>query len=188
MSRLILTDVDDTVLRFVDPFQDWVAGKGFYVSNRWRETYNIADMIGLSSREDITALINGFVRESNGRQPPEECAAEVIPRLRKKGYRFIAITACGEDPTFRIQRAENLAEAFGFEWDDLHMVPQLGCKRKHLERYEGAVWVEDNWGHAVAGADIGHDTFIVTRPHNAAFNDPRITRVTCWRQIEQHLS
>jgi FMN phosphatase YigB (HAD superfamily) len=185
--KYILTDVDDTVLRFAEPFEEWVMAQGIKINQGWRKTYDIRDMIASDSREDHLALIKGYAEAHRGSQPAVDCAAEVIPHLQKQGYRFVAITACGNDQKFREERIRNLEKAFGFTWDAVHTVSMQGSKRAALALYPPSIWVEDNFKHAVVGADLGHRSFILTRPHNEGLSDERVSRVSCWRSLRIHL-
>lgn len=187
MDKLILTDVDDTILRFSDPFQDWVVARGYVPDGKLRERYSIERWLNVS-RDEAVALIEEFSRSPEMiNQPPEECAAEILPFLHRQGWKFVAITACGINDAFRTQRIQTLEDTFGFAFDEVHTVGLRASKDDVLRAYDPAVWVEDNWEHAVNGALIGHKSFIVHRAYNADEEHPEIIRVSCWRELADHL-
>ena len=185
---LILTDLDDTVLNFGDRFQDWALARNLPVAGRLRDLYRIERLLGTDIGTAI-GLIREFTADPRVRHEAEPCAFQVLPRLRRSGYRFVGISACGDDPAYRVRRLHNLLEAFGFPFDDLICVPLGGCKAEVLGRFPASVWVEDNAGHAAAGAALGHRTFLLDRAYNAAAHlPPGVVRVGGWLEIEAALS
>lgn len=188
MNKLILTDVDETILRFADPFQDWIEARGFKTNGRLRDIYNIEHWIGID-HDTALELMDEFGRtEAMKNQPPEECALKVLPRLHSAGYRFAAITACGTSLAFQKQRHRTLEATFGVPFADVHVVATRGSKREHLESYPEAIWVEDSFNHAVVGAETGHRTFLLTRPYNVGLAHAGVTRVANWYDIEAALA
>jgi hypothetical protein len=182
----ILTDVDDTCLRFADELERYAGDMGWPVFGRLRDIYDLATFFG-TTREEAVDKLHDFIRIRGHEQPPESCAAEVIPNLRAKGYDFVAVTACGLDPVFRLKRVRNLEHAFGFRFEDVHVVDLRAEKTPILSLYEPAVWVEDHFGHAVAGAELGHRTFLLDRQYNRGQEHPLVTRVPDWHAIAEYL-
>jgi uncharacterized HAD superfamily protein len=82
-------------------------------------------------------------------------------------------------------RLANLADAFGFAWDKYHFVGVHGSKVDALSSYDPTIWVEDNFGHAVAGATIGHRTFLLDRVYNSHLHSPLVKRVNNWKEIAE---
>lgn len=186
MDKLILTDVDDTVLKFAEPFQDWVESQGIKTHGRLRDIYSVERMLG-DRGHDAIPLMRQFVEAVDGQLPPEPCALEVLPELHKDGWSFVAITACGVDDWFHRQRVKNLEDVFGFHFDAVHCVELRDGKEKFLHRYRPTIWVEDNWHHAVVGSDLGHDSYVLTRGYNAEKHHPQVRRVATWHQIREEL-
>lgn len=184
--KLILTDVDDTVLGFSKPFQAFVHRKGYRPTRDLSEVYSITEWLGVD-HETSHSLIVDFLDHVGIDQPPEPCAAEIVPKLQALGYEFVAITACGVDPTFRERRIENLRNIFGFHFKDVHTVDLKGSKKDFLARYEPSVWVEDHGGHACDGADLGHRSFLLDRPYNREIRHPKVIRVATWHDVAEHL-
>lgn len=185
---LILTDLDDTVLNFGDRFERWSAARGLPMTGRLRDIYRVERLLGVDVGTAID-LIREFTADRQVRHEAEPCALEVLPRLRARGWRFVGISACGEDPGYRRRRLDNLLEAFGFPFEDLICVPLGGCKAEILSRFPASVWVEDNATHAATGAGAGHRTFLVDRPYNVgAALPPEVVRVRGWHDVETALA
>lgn len=188
-DRLILSDVDETVLHFAEPFQRYCEAHGYATYGRLRDMYDLETFLNLS-RIECEMILRDFSLTSEGGdvQPAEDCAASVVPMLHvRHGYQFLAITACGTDPVFAKRRAGNLLYRFGFSWLDVRTVGLGATKADVLREFPNAVWVEDHFGHAVAGAEMGHRTFLLTRAYNEGRSHPLVTRVADWHEIAAHL-
>lgn len=185
--KLILTDIDDTILKFADPFQAFVEQKGYAPSGRLADTYGLEAWLGVDSATVRDLLIEFGTVDASRVQPPMSCAQRVLPGLYAAGYRFIGISACGTNEAFRLRRLQTLHEAFGFRFEALHVVSPHAAKEDYLRWYAPAIWVEDHPRHAVVGADAGHRVFLIDRPFNAGFEHPKVTRVADWNEIREHL-
>jgi hypothetical protein len=179
---LILTDVDDTCLKFADELQDYAAKVGWSTNGTLRDIYDLATFFG-TTREIAVDMLHDFIRIRGHEQPAERCAKTVIPELYDAGYDFVAVTACGLDPVFRLKRTRNLEKEFGFRFQDVHVVDLKAEKTPILSLYEPAIWVEDHFGHACAGAELGHRTFLLDRAYNRGQEHPLVTRVPDWHAI-----
>jgi len=188
--KYILTDIDDTILKFADAFQDWLEKHGYHNKGRIRDGYTIEKALGCSP-EEADKLIIKF-SEDEDHMPflqPEPDAAEVIPVLHDMGYKFVAISACvNSDSTIR-SRHTNLKNVFGnVHWHDVHCVGLHQPKINHLKMYKNTWWVEDNAKHALRGAEIGHHTFLLDRAYNSHIDikdNPH--RVKSWHDIFDHI-
>jgi hypothetical protein len=190
MSKLILTDIDDTVLNYVIPFRAWMEGKGYHPVRPFGEVYNLGQIYGLDD-DRAMALIEEFTHSDVfGELKAETCAKEVLPRLKEAGYRFVAISATVDSKENRDRRMQNLANEFGFEFEDCFCTGLRLPKTPYLESYRGKsdIWVEDNFFHAVDGAEMGHETFIITRKYNEGMSHEKVRRVETWHEIESYLS
>jgi hypothetical protein len=182
MRKLILTDIDETVLQFCAPFQAFAQRRGVATAGNLREIYDIAEFLQ-RDREGAEAFLQEFVAEEGHRQPAEPCAKTVLPELAEQGYEFVGITACGHDPAFKLDRINNLRWEFGFPFSGLLTVDLQGSKRELLSWFAPAIWVEDHFEHAVTGAELGHRVFLMDKPYNAGLVHPGVTRVTGWNMI-----
>lgn len=166
--KLILTDIDDTVLQFANAFEAWaVQEKGYTLTQSIRFGGSIQDAIGCH-RDVVDDLIIEFSTNPSffGVIPPEDDALAVIPVLHKMGYEFAAISSCVDGPEVTEVRRKNLEEAFGIPWLDVHCAGLMASKVSYLSKFDSAYWVEDNSGHACVGAAMGHKTFLLERAYN----------------------
>lgn len=184
-NKIILTDVDDTILQFSEAFQNWAISKGYEIKSCIHNVGTVEDSLGISFNEAYPIIIDFLNSPEFGQIPPEPCAADVLPLLHKDGFRFVAITACEPSITTIALRHKNLSEAFGFEFDDVFISGfKTGIgKRPYLEKYKPTLWVEDSFAHSQLGADLGHNSALITRAINKSLHDPRILRVNTWHDI-----
>ncbi|RYD64421.1 MAG: hypothetical protein EOP83_09810 [Verrucomicrobiaceae bacterium] len=186
MSKLILTDIDDTCLEFATPFQDYAEAQGIPTFGRLRDLYSLEAFMRLERAAAIEHL-KGFALNHGHEYPAEVCAKSILPQLHADGYKFVAITACGLDPVFRLRRVRNLEDQFGFRFDDVHVVDLGASKAAILAEYPPSIWVEDHFGHAVVGAELGHRAFLLDRAYNRVDSHPLVTRVKDWHEIAEIL-
>lgn len=184
MNKLVLTDIDETVLNFTEPFEKWLVEKGWTLRGQMRDNYDLTQLLDC----DIDTVMR-LVEEFHTLAPefetlePEPCASVILPRLKAAGYRFIAISAAVDSEHVRQRRWRNLNNAFGFDWDDCICVGLRQSKARVLEQYEPALWIDDHFKHASDGAEIGHRTFMPTRGYNVGLSHPLVTRVVDWKEI-----
>lgn len=177
---IYLTDIDETVLQFNEPFKKWVRERGYETNDAFKleESLNI-------SREKTEELITDFHESSEEflNLPVMPCAKDVLPDLYNDGVRFIAITAAVNSENVRKRRLKNLKNAFGFEWDDCICVGLGNSKKEQLARFDSTVWVDDSFVHAVSGYEVGHKSFLMCQPYNRNFSHPFVKRVKTWHEI-----
>ena len=183
--KYILTDIDDTILKFADGFQAWLTKHGHQTVGKIRDGYSVANALNCSE-EEADKLIRQF-SEDEGHMPyleVEPDAAEILPELEKMGYKFVAISACvNSDVTVRARHL-NLKNAFPVDWHAVHCVGLHQSKDDHLRMYRNTWWVEDNAKHALRGAAIGHHTFLLDRAYNSHLDiKDNPYRVKSWHDI-----
>lgn len=192
MSKVILTDCDEVLFDWATPFEAWV-----------RETYpQYRDAVGcLQDHWHVEAWLGNTLEESremirifNGDPQywtsfkPLPGVVENVNKFRDAGYSFVAITACARDEQTYEGRWKNLNDVFGHGvFDTLHCVGLAESKRDHLARYMPTFWVEDKMKHASAGADCGHESFLINYKHNERDVDDRVTRVNDWNDIYREI-
>lgn len=179
----ILTDIDDTILRFGDGFQAWAEAKGLTAVARLRDSASIQECFNISRATTDDLVIEYSLSHSFRELEPEPCALVILPELHTMGYDFVAISSCVDGPVVTEHRIHNLEEVFGFEFKAIHLTGLLKPKVDFLKSYEASYWVEDNAGHAVVGAEMGHKTFLLDRTYNASLQHPLVTRVKDWHEI-----
>lgn len=184
-DRIILTDVDDTILSFSEAFQRWAREQGHAITQCIHEAGTVEGALGLSIPDAHEIIMEFLISDAFGKIEPEPCALEILPQLHRDGYRFVAITACDPNPLTVALRERNLRDAFGFAFEDVIAVGFTGGEGKgpSLRRYQPTIWVEDNFNHAVLGADIGHNSLLINRSANHGMSDSRLRRVGNWHEI-----
>lgn len=182
----ILTDIDDTILKFGDGFQDWAEAKGLKSSARLVDSLSIQECFNISRETTDDLVIEYSLSEHFRVLKPEPCALTVLPTLHAMGYEFVAISSCVDGPVVTEHRIHNLEEVFGFSFKAVHLTGLLKPKVDILKSYDPAYWVEDNAGHAVVGADLGHTTFLLNRTYNRHIDvGPKVRRVTDWKAVRE---
>jgi hypothetical protein len=187
-NRLILVDIDETVLNFTDPFEKWLVGRGWELKEKMRDVYDLTRLLNVNIDRALEVVHEFHTSEEAFTMlSPEPCAAVVLPKLYQDGYRFIAISAAVATQEVQDIRSENLKNAFGFEFDDVICTGLRGDKEHILSMHAPAIWVEDNFKHAVSGGQLGHRTFMITRGYNVGKDHPKVTRVADWHDIQKAL-
>jgi FMN phosphatase YigB (HAD superfamily) len=188
---MLCVDVDDTILEFTRPFQNWVRTKGYEFERciRQMKTGATIDTLLGTDRETTDELIREFTLQTDdfADLPAEPDAVKVLPELHKAGYEFVAITATFDTEENRRRRAANLKKAFGFEFAAVHLTGLGGSKRSFLEMYQPTVFVEDNFGHAVAGHEVGHTSYLLDRSYTRGLEHEGVRRVKNWYAIAADL-
>jgi 5'(3')-deoxyribonucleotidase len=166
--KYILTDIDDTILRFADAFQDWAETKGYIGTDRLRDTCSIEKLLGSTDREIVNNFIDEFSCDPKfmANLEPEPDALVILPVLHKMGYEIVAISSCSDKPGVQESREANLKKVFGFDFAAVHCVGLQQPKSAVLKNYPSSIWVEDNFKHALDGASIGHKSYLMEREYN----------------------
>ena len=192
MTFHIITDIDDTVLDFEGAFTRWALSKPELIATiaapSLASTGSIPAFLGLD-RFTCDKVLEAYARDGDAfaRIPAYAHAVVVLRRLqRHHGCRLVAISSCvtGRDVVER--RRRNLVETTGCTWDAVHCVGLGASKADILGAYAPTVWVEDNLGHAIAGAALGHNAYLLDRPYNQG-PAPGVTRVRDWIEIAGRL-
>lgn len=181
-SKLILTDIDETVLQFCTPFSEFARETGMTTFGDLNVLYHLEGFLG-TDRPGADSALEAFEVDHGRRQPAELYARSAIKRLSLMGYSFVGISACGLDPEFRAARLVNLHNELGIHFDAMFTVERQGSKKEVLSRFRPAIWVEDHPGHAIDGAELGHRVFLIDKPFNQGHTHPGVTRVRGWDEI-----
>lgn len=181
----ILTDIDETVLQFAQPFEDWMHEIGYEANGKLRDNYCMEKTYGISKNIVMEKLFEFCDTEMYRNLPAEECAKIIIPRLHEQGFKFIGISACDEKA--HEHRLYNFKEEFGFELYELYCVGMLSEKKEILKKFEPSIWVEDHWKNACDGSELGHTSFLLTREYNRNENSNNINRVSSWFDIYDYI-
>lgn len=185
---ILLTDIDDTILEFTNPFWEWILSKGYEPKVPKGSVYDLTIVLGVTVDEAMALIAEYTTVIEFEMLKPVNDACVVLPELYKQGYRFAAITATVDSEDVRQKRLRNLKTAFGFDWEDCHCTGLRKAKTPFLKLYEPTLWIEDNFAHAVDGHENGHESFIITRDYNRDMHHPNVKRVESWYEIRDHLN
>jgi len=178
MRKLLLTDVDGVVLNWSEQFNKYL--------KQYHPDKALMDPTTFLQTEDIGQLIKGYnLTAWIGFLQPLRDAQEVLPRFKEQGWTIIACTSMGTDQYANALRKQNMEQVFPNVFDRIDIIPFMEPKDKWLSHYKdsGAVWVEDKWANAIAGADQRLNTYLMRHEYNANGDDSRITKVDNWQQI-----
>lgn len=185
--KIIITDVDDTILNYVTPFREWMSKKGYEPVIPIGTFYDLAKVYDLEEDKALS-LIDEFTHsEEFENLKPEPCARLILPDLYVEGYRFVAITAVTNTPEIQKRRMSNLESAFGFQFEDCICTGLRQPKTPHLHKYRGKseFWIEDNLHHAIDGAKMGHKTYLLDKTYNQCDQNHNFKRIKNWHDIEK---
>lgn len=181
--------MDGVILDWETHFHDYMKSRGHkrvyhQDSSYWQER-NYPEMSEVEARKTVynfntSAWMMGV--------PAFRDARSGIARLVENGYRFVAITAMGEDPFSLVARRYNLDNLFGKDtFIDITATDMYDpdSKRKALKHWQAPsrVWVEDKPSNAELGTELGYHSFLIDHPHNEDFTSDDIERVNNWSDI-----
>jgi 5'(3')-deoxyribonucleotidase len=185
INKFLICDTDDTTLLCSDALEAYCEEKlGMKSLKRLRDHYSVDKIFDIDYEAAENVCKDFWTSEQFYSLEPMQCALEVLPRLYSKGWRFVAITACIDNPIVKENRLKNLKNAFGFEWSNIHLTHGIS-KSVYLKEYEPTVWVEDHWHNCQAGGKLGHKSFLINKAYNEIdHEEPLFTRVKDWHDIE----
>tara|TARA_Y100001937_G_scaffold95985_1_gene130422 strand:- start:480 stop:1031 length:552 start_codon:yes stop_codon:yes gene_type:complete len=176
--KILLTDIDGVIL-------DW---SGHF--NKYLKTYypdlGLMNPTEFDQTSDIAKVMHRFNTSAwLGWLQPLRDAQEILPKFKEAGYDIICCTAMGDDPYSQALRKVNLENVFP------NMISRMDTtgfgvpKAEWLSQWKGsgAVWVEDKWVNARAGADIGLETYLMKQSYNSMHDYKGVEKVDNWTQI-----
>lgn len=184
MNKLILVDVDEVLLHWKKEFSKFLHDLEMHPTVPWT-THNMVIWLNIP-RPEVDKLIYEFNTSGRFENLEEyEYSVESVTKLAEKGYRFVAISACGSDPLVTKIRRRGLEKSFGKVFDDIHCVDGSVGKRSLLESYPKTWWIDDSKENVLIGHEIGHTTLLFDQLPNKDFEHDEITRVYNWKEIYQ---
>ena len=183
MKKIILTDIDGVCLDWSDLFDKYLQK---YYPNK-----SIEDPTEYESYKDLKDIMKEFNNSAwVGFMDPLRDAKYVLNKLSSEGWEVHGCTAMGHDPYAIALRKQNLEMHFPNVFKRLDTVGFDVPKADWLAQYRGhkCVWVEDKWGNAIAGATIGHKTFLMRHEYNASSDHSKVTKVDNWQQIYYYIN
>ena len=172
-EKVILTDVDGVLLDLPTQMSLFLKEEKNIIvtAEDWKKSYWLHDIIGGDWDSDKKLFIEFTHSEYFKNLPAKECALKVIEDLKSEGWKFVAITAAGQDcQTQNLElvhrnRLDNLENHFGDVFTDLHITHYNQCKSVKLKDFQESWWVEDSVKNANIGHDHGHKAVIMNSPY-----------------------
>jgi len=183
MNKLILTDVDGTLVDFATAFHDWMEEAGHPCNGSLHDTFEIHDVFGCDV-EEANRQVELFCSSPVFAQlQPLAGSQEAVARLRAEGWGFVAITSCAASPEAVRMRRENLRRLY--QIDEVIFAGLMGAKADILRRYPASIWVDDHLKHIREGIDTSHKCFVIDREYNRVSDIPQdqYVRVKDWSDI-----
>lgn len=185
-NKVILTDVDGVLL-------DWTYSFVRHMDERYGirpvrfDTYDMAAAFDVEPIPMVN-MISGFNESIHiGNLTPLGDAIKYVRKLHEEhGFVFHAITAIGVDADTQRSRLQNLQKIFGMTaFEHVICVARDASKRHILEKYmdSGCLWIEDHFGNAVDGSELGLTALLMDSFHNQHKTHPDVQRVSSWREI-----
>lgn len=187
---VILTDCDGVLTFWERAFAMWMHDNGYRAKNAGH--YEIHLKYGIP--EDQAFLLMTMFNESSrmASLPPMRDAIKYVRKLHEDhGYVFHCISAIPDLSSTLKLRWENLRNMFGVTAFERVVLcgSDSGNKDRLLEYYEGSecFWIEDLPKNAEYGLKYGLKPLLVKQHYNEHYNNPRIPKVTTWKEIYEYI-
>lgn len=176
---MLLTDADEVLLDWLNPFHDFIKESGIKTFTKEPESWHLDEWIDHHSVFDLVETFNKSENFKNLKPLPE--AVKYVSMLSE--YQdIVVITSCGrycEDARF-----ENLKFWFGeHTFKDIVCLPTGSKKYDILSQYEPSYWVDDNYQNTVDGSFHGHYSMMYERTYNKDLDHENIVKVSNWKEI-----
>jgi hypothetical protein len=191
---LLLTDVDDVLLQWLNGFKKFILNSNKYsiVSdspNEWDIQKWIFDLHGkMLDTEIILNLISDFNHsEAFANLLPYEDAIEPLKIIKSNGYHVVAISSCTDNAHAVERRKKNLFQHFQNLIDYVICLPLGTNKKEILSRFEySCVFIDDNPNNVMEGEDVGHLSILMNRPWNLEYSQ-KYQNVSNWNELLSYL-
>ena len=170
-------DCDDVLLDWQEGFRQhlWTQFR-IYTDPTGPKSWDLSKWIGVTEQQ-AKDLIAHFNRSpAFGNLKACEHAKQVIWSLHDAGHATTLLTACGDAPSQKRDRIENLADQFkrldALPYESVHILPLGASKFEFLyaasRQHTHLTLVEDNFTHAQSGVVNGIKSYCLRRSHNRA--------------------
>ncbi len=200
MKHALITPTRDLLLDCDGVLLDWFGGFILYaqavlgrkLDPAGPSDFNLQGWLEVSPEklQDMIANFNGGDGGYFSRLKALPGAREALLAAHAQGRILSIITACSTAPRVIAQRKQNLRDAFGDIFNEIHTVDMGASKRELLSSFSNVSWIEDKAENALLGAELGHPSYLLRASHNAKYEDtlahPLLTWVDGWECIRQH--
>jgi len=183
----LIIDVDDTCLDTLTAFVKWLGLLG-RLNNVSQEKIssreNFGSWLGVSN-EHASLWNKEFCEQSWqwGALYPCMSAEKVLPTLKKQGWHIVGYSRASNDMNRAILRRANLELVFPGVFNDVYVVNREVTLYPMLKEHDPSICVTATTATAIASADAGHATYLISQPWNHDFSDLRVRRFNNWFEI-----
>lgn len=189
MEKLIVTDADGVLLDWENHFHAYMRSHGHeraYGNNTYWQEMNYPTL----SKDEARKMVYHFNTSAwIVDMPAFRDSRSGVASLVEAGYKFVAITAMGDDPYSKQVREINLERMFGYDvFEDVICTDMYdpNSKVEALTKFGGFnhPWIEDKPSNAELGANMGYRSFLMLHKHNEDYEPVgNIESVSSWGQL-----
>lgn len=190
---LILTDIDQVVLKWIDGAETFLRKKGFNILKPLKDVYYFEECVGVDT-ETSTKLSEEFnTSKEFANLDLMEGVEEAFSKLsRYHDLTVIGITAAGTSTRTQYLRWCNVEKHLPKLFRDIHFVtPEDSRKISYLTKYEPTIWIEDSLKGALEGIESNHTTYLINTAYNQVTDETletsKIIRVKGWDEISESI-
>ena len=191
--NILLTDVDDVLLKWIDGFRAYLtkAQKGYRFASEYPTDWNMRQWIKDTSGSLLPDnVVLGLIAQFNasaefGNLTPYVDAVLSLSRIAQRGYHIIAISSCTDVPEAVKLRRNNIQRHFGTDISYILCLSLGYDKKEALSHFRSSLWIDDKPGNVIAGTECGHTSVLMRRPWNRSALDMKT--VSGWREVENLL-
>lgn len=184
LKKLILVDCDGVLVDWNEGFMEFM--KHYDFKELQDNSYSMRERYGFNAAQEYNYVDMYCRSEFIAKLKPMKNSLEVVNRLAKRGYEFVAITSIGTDPQTYEHRKHNLETYFPGVFKQIFCIPAGSNKSYILRAFQNMsdIWVEDHVDNAEDGTDLGFNSFLLTHSYNRD-SITKANRVDSWRDIER---
>lgn len=180
----ILLDIDDCLLDWIAGFKQYASKKGYCFTTSCPTDWDISTWIrklaGASSpltRQEIENLIKEFNGSDEfGELCPIYKAVETVDKLKKLGFKIIAISSCTADSLSVHRRKKNIRNVFNGNVDRVVCLPLHSSKESVLQEYSRSIFVDDRINNVSTAIKCNHEAFLFRKPWSVYLTENDLPR------------
>jgi len=187
---IFLTDIDDVVLRWIDGFKKYLSFTEYVITDEYPSAWVMKNWIRNKDGSSISdESMNELILKFNHSEEFEYL--ELYPGIKQLllkaynlGYVIVGISSCTDNIDALKRRINNLENTIGKNiFHKVICLPLGKGKYEILHQFAPSIWLDDNLTNVLAGNELGHKSYLVTRPWNKNSNENCVNRITSWEQL-----
>lgn len=180
----LLSDLDGVYVDWTTGFTKYMASIGHIAKHANPTVFTMQDIF--PQLEKPWLHIRDYQQsEFYAKVKPYDGALEAYKEVKANGIEIIAITSCGLEPETVRMRKEFVAAQGVFS--DLFMLDMGASKTDVLKKFSNAAFIDDQEHVALEGVNAGHLSLLKTMPYNIDVKHHKLSRVSDFNEIINHL-